>query len=100
MKKQDAEESAPQDSENATTSTTEMESPAAVKDSPDSKSPEASEPQMPCTDTPSQSNEAVSEGKSLRFYNKNNTEGFCECYSRLSQHLQYFWQILRSSSIL
>lgn len=70
MKKQDTEESAPQDNENATPSTTEMESPAAVKDSPDSKSPEASEPQMPCTDTPSQSDEAVSEGKSLHFYNK------------------------------
>lgn len=94
MKKQDTEESAPQDSENATPATTEMESPAAVKDSPDGKSPEASEPQMPCTDPPSQSDEAVSEGKSLHFYNKNNTEGFCECYSRLSQHLQYFGKSL------
>ncbi|TNM93259.1 hypothetical protein fugu_018661 [Takifugu bimaculatus] len=58
MKKQDTEESAPQDSENATPSTTELQSSAAVKDS---ESPEASEPQIPQTDAHSQSDQAVSE---------------------------------------
>lgn len=83
MKKQDTEESATQDSENATRSTTNMESSAAVKDSPD-KSPEASESQMPQTDTQSQSDEAVSEGKNPIFYSKI-SRGFL-CY----EHLQYF----------
>lgn len=69
MKKQDIEESATQDSENATHSTTKMESSAAVKDSPD-KSPEASESQMPQTDTQSQSDEAVCKGKNQNFYSK------------------------------
>lgn len=64
MKKQDTEESAPQDSESATPSTTEMQSSAAVKDS---ESPEASEPQISQTDAQSQSDEAVSEGKSPNF---------------------------------
>lgn len=62
MKKQDIEESATQDSENATPSTTEMESSAAVKEGPD-KTSEASESQMSQTDTQSQSNETVTEGK-------------------------------------
>lgn len=66
MKKQDTEESATLDGENATRSITTMES-ATVKDHPD-KSPEASESQMPQTDTPSQSDEAVSDGKNLHFY--------------------------------
>lgn len=67
MKKQDLEESATQDSENATPSKTEMESCSAVKDSPDSKSPEASQAQVPQTDTQSQSEEAPSEGRNLLF---------------------------------
>lgn len=64
MKKQETEESAPQDSGNATPATTEMQSSAAVQDS---ESPEASEPQIPQTDAQSHSDEAVSEGKSPSF---------------------------------
>lgn len=67
MKKQDLEESATQDSENATPSKTEMEPCAAVKDNPDSKSPEASQPQMLQTETQSQSDAAPSEGRNLLF---------------------------------
>lgn len=66
MKKQDIEESATQDSENATCCTTKMDSSAAVKDSPD-KGPEASESQVPLADAQPQSDEAVSKGENLTF---------------------------------
>lgn len=83
MKKQDTEEFATRDSENATRSTTSVDSSAAVKDCPD-KSPGASESQMPQTDTQSQSDEAVCEGKNHNFYTTI-SRGFLCC-----QHLQYF----------
>lgn len=74
MKKQDTEESASQDSDNATCSRTKMESSTAGKDSSD-KSPEASESQLPQTDAQSQTDEAVSEGKDLNVY-RTNSGGF------------------------
>lgn len=74
MKKQDTEESASQESENATCSRTKMESSAAGKDSPD-KSPEASESQLPQTDAQSQADEAVSEGKDINV-SRTNSGGF------------------------
>lgn len=95
MKKQDTEESAPQDGENATPSTTEMQSSAAVTDS---ESPEASEPQIPETDAQSQSDEAVSEGKSPNF--SNDIEVFVTVTREISGDLQYFGKSLKSSNIL
>ncbi len=63
MKKQDAEESAMQGSEDAPPTAGGMESPAAAKDSLDSNSPKESEPETPQTDSPPQGDEAASEGK-------------------------------------
>lgn len=80
MKKQDIEESATHDSENATRSITKMESSAAVKDGPD-KSPEASESQRPQTDMQSQSDEAVSKGKNQNFYSTISRGFFCYQHS-------------------
>uniref|UniRef100_H3CV54 Taxilin alpha n=1 Tax=Tetraodon nigroviridis TaxID=99883 RepID=H3CV54_TETNG len=59
MKKQDIEESATQDSENATGCPAKMDSSAAVQDGPD-RSPEASESQVPLADPQAQSDQAVS----------------------------------------
>ncbi len=68
MKKQDAEESAMQGSEDAPPTAGGMESPAAAKDSLDSNSPKESEPETPQTDSPPQGDEAASEGKVFIIY--------------------------------
>ncbi|XP_068603281.1 alpha-taxilin [Brachionichthys hirsutus] len=61
MKEQDVEEWASQGSEGAPPTAGEVESPTAANDGSDSNSTKESEPQMPPTDTPPQSDETGSE---------------------------------------
>lgn len=80
MKKQDIEESATQDSENATGCPAKMDSSAAVQDGPD-RSPEASESQVPLADPQAQSDQAVSKGKNLNFYGPKSRGPLCYQHS-------------------